>query len=539
MKTARYFGFLTVCALLSLLALTVGSSATLAAESLNISHDNGAIGDKIQVTGSGFSSGDKVYIYFAHEELDVDDDIDDIDAWEQVETMYATLSLENGGDITGSFLVPRELTDGDKTEAVSAGDYFIYATERKEGRILAMEEFTVTGIMVDPAKGPTGTEVEVEGVGFDRDENIEVLFSVHRLLIASGDDETDRDGEFKLTIIIPETPAGDYTIIVQTDEDEAQAEFTVEPESTISARTGIMGDRVSISGTGFGSSVDVTVTFGTDKIATSQTDNEGNLDVSFDVPPVRAGTYDVEVRDEYGNSGTFEFTLSTNISISPVTSQASPGYVGMEATLYGIGFRPSSMITITYTSTATIFSTTSEKDGSFSYSFGIPKGKPGENIISVTDGVNQLQLSFFMELLAPATPNLMLPAIKTQPGRPVTFDWKEVTDPSGVTYVLQVARDRGFTDLVIERYGLVESQYTMSQTEDELLDSTKKTAECWWRVKAVDGAGNESAWASARSFDTGVAPVTADWWKYLLIGLGVLILLGITFFVGRRFGLAR
>jgi len=381
----------------------------LARETLNLSRSKGTIGDKITVTGSGYSSGDKVYIYFSSEEADVDDDdIDDLNVWEEVRTTHATLSLENGGEITCSFLVPDELIDGDETEKVSAGDYFIYATEREEGRILAKEEFIVIGITeIGPARGPVGTEVELEGVGFEEEEDIEVIFYVDEIEIASGDDETDDDGEFKLTIMIPESPAGEHTIRIQIDKDEAKAEFTVEPESALSVTSGRIGDRIAITGTGFAASADATVTFGGDEVVTSQTDTHGTLSIPFDVPSVKAGTYVVEVKDEDGNSGKFEFTLSTDISISPVTSQTSPGHVGMEVTIYGTDFKPDSAITITHTDTATVFSTTSQKDGSFSYTFEIPAMRPGENTVSVTDGVNHLQVTFFMESVAPTTPQLL------------------------------------------------------------------------------------------------------------------------------------
>jgi hypothetical protein len=92
--------------------------------------------------------------------------------------------------------------------------------------------------------------------------------------------------------------------------------------------------------------------------------------------------------------------------------------------------------------------------------------------------------------------------------------------------------------MVIKKRGLAESQYTMSQTEDEMLESTKKAANYWWRVKAVDGAGNESRWTSVRSFNIGFVSAMADWLKYLLIGLGALVLLGIAFFVGKQIGRA-
>ena len=215
MKHYKIFNVLAISLILFLLIMTLPAATALARETLNLSLSKGTIGDRIEVTGSGYSSGDKVYIYFSSEEADVDDDdIDDLSVWEEVRTTHATRSLENGGDIICSFLVPDELTDGDETEKVSAGEYFVYATEREEGKILAKEEFIIIGITeIEPTKGPVGTKVRIEGGGFEEEEDIEVFFDIDEIGIASGDDETDDDGEFKLTIMIPKSPAGARTVM--------------------------------------------------------------------------------------------------------------------------------------------------------------------------------------------------------------------------------------------------------------------------------------------------------------------------------------
>ncbi|GAJ21104.1 unnamed protein product, partial [marine sediment metagenome] len=141
-------------------------------ESLKVSPTKGEIGDKITVTGSDYDYYDKVYIYFSSQEADkgdyIDDDLEGI--WEEVKTTYA-----NGeGKISTYFKVPSELTDGDEEEDVRGGEYFVYTTYTKEGKIRAVRKFTVTGITISPTEGPVGTEVEIEGVGFDKEEDIEV-----------------------------------------------------------------------------------------------------------------------------------------------------------------------------------------------------------------------------------------------------------------------------------------------------------------------------------------------------------------------------
>ena len=96
MKHYKVFSVLAVFLALVLLIMILPAPIALSKETLDLSRIKGAIGDKVTVTGSGFSSGDKVYIYFSSEKADVDDDdIDDLNVWEEVRTTYTTRSLEN------------------------------------------------------------------------------------------------------------------------------------------------------------------------------------------------------------------------------------------------------------------------------------------------------------------------------------------------------------------------------------------------------------------------------------------------------------
>ena len=71
--------------------------------------------------------------------------------------------------------------------------------------------------------------------------------------IASGDRETDDDGEFTSTIIIPESTADAHTITV-TDEsgNEPEAEFSVKPKITIDPNSGTVDEVIQVSDTGWG-----------------------------------------------------------------------------------------------------------------------------------------------------------------------------------------------------------------------------------------------------------------------------------------------
>jgi hypothetical protein len=136
-----------------------------------------------------------------------------------------------------------------------------------------------------------------------------------------------------------------------------------------------------------------------------------------------------------------------------------------------------------------------------------------------------------METTAPAIPQQSLPYGSSKPEQPVTFDWADVTDASmPVTYSLQVAKDADYGNLVINKTGLADSEYTLTDAEE--LDSVSKDSPYYWRVKATDVAGNSSDWGPDGTFYVGTT--WPGWLMWLWIGLGALVL-GIFFFwLGRR-----
>jgi hypothetical protein len=137
-----------------------------------------------------------------------------------------------------------------------------------------------------------------------------------------------------------------------------------------------------------------------------------------------------------------------------------------------------------------------------------------------------------MESTPPPIPVLLLPAAEAKVKRPVKFDWQDVTDPSGVTYTLQVAKDRNFNEIVLVKEGLTQSDYTV--TEQEELELIGKEKYYWWQVRATDGASNKSDWSTARSFSLGFAFSLPDWAIYLLGALGGLLLFAVGFLLVRR-----
>lgn len=218
----------------------------------------------------------------------------------------------------------------------------------------------------------------------------------------------------------------------------------------------------------------------------------------------------------------------------------SPGYVGMKVTISGTDFLPNRTVTVTYTTTPVVLATTTtDAMGAFSVTVTIPPSQAGNHTISVTDGANTRQFPFVMESTPPSSPAPLKPEMGAKAKAEAYFDWTEVTDPSGVTYTLQIANgeevfnSEAAESFELEKTGLTLSEYTL--TKNEKLQPVYKPNPLYWRVKAVDGASNESEWSEAQSFYTGFQwPEFVGWPLYLVIGVGGVLLFIFGFWMGRR-----
>jgi len=101
--------------------------------------------------------------------------------------------------------------------------------------------------------------------------------------------------------------------------------------------------------------------------------------------------------------------------------------------------------------------------------------------------------SFTVDTTAPGVPTLLSPASAARTNNTTpTLGWSAVTDPSGVTYSVQVSTSSAFTTTVVNVSGVAATEYTVSPALSAQL--------YYWRVRAVDGAGNSSSWPTARTF---------------------------------------
>ncbi|MFC2024647.1 IPT/TIG domain-containing protein [Chloroflexota bacterium] len=547
MKNASLFKILAMGVILSLLVVLIPASPALAAREIDLEKDEGEIGEFIDIDGDGFTPSDSqaepeplrryVDIYFTSEEVSVGDDIDDeITVYQLVEDK---ISVDDDGEFSDRFQVPVELESVSPDEAVRGGTYYVLITRWNDEDIKAFAEFTVISGEIttfSPDNGPVGTEVEVLGELFGEREDITVTYDGDSLDIV-GDDSADGSGDIDFTIIIPPSTAGDHTVIISDETlTEAEETFTVEPAMSFTPTQAPPGDTVEVSGTGYGGGESVDITLGIDLVASGDTDDEGNFSISFTVPEVDEGTYDLVAEDDEGNDVQDSFTveIGTAATINPLTSTSSPGHVGTSVTVNGVSFLANSTITITYASDPQVVATTtSDANGDFNATFTIPPSEAGAHTITVGDGTNDpVVLPFYMESQAPPVPQPLAPEMGAKAASLTQFDWEGVIDDSGVTYELQVATSEDFSaaSMVLETMGLTASEYTL--TDEQALASRSEEEPYYWRVRAIDGASNVGGWSDAGTFHLGFA--FPDWIIHLWWGLGVLGAIFLGYYLGKR-----
>jgi PGF-pre-PGF domain-containing protein len=107
------------------------------------------------------------------------------------------------------------------------------------------------------------------------------------------------------------------------------------------------------------------------------------------------------------------------------------------------------------------------------------------------------------DTVPPPTPSLVSPAngANITDNTPL-FDWSDVSDPSGVTYDIYISRDARFVSTALQKTGLTASTYELTPAEALVAGAY------YWRVRAVDGAGNIGSWSENWSFAVSIAPPT-------------------------------
>jgi hypothetical protein len=501
----------------------------------DLDRDEGYIGDEVRIYGSWDDThGRYIYIYY---ELYGEDEED----W-----YYKKVSYEEHDETDGTYSFDYDLEIPESCKGIH--DILICDDDDPDEDVATLE-FTIHPLIeIDEEEGAAGTEVGVTGFGWDEDESeIEIRFYLEDPdddyddkdlyeVAWSGDIEVDEYGSWEdVTFKVPHASKGEHWIYAVGDEsddieDDAilGVEFEVLPGISLDKESGGFGETVTVTGSGFEEDEKgIEILFDDKKVAGDiEADDDGCWEGTFEVPEAAKGTHDVTAegrKTKEEDIDEVEFEVLPGLTLTP-----TQGHVGTTLTIRGGGFLANKPVTITYDGVTKGSSTTSSKGTLSGISFEATHTQTThtvEHTVVATYDATTLSTTFIMESVAPAKPTLSSPVNDSRLGffgkQTATFTWSEVTDDSGVSYNLQIGTSADFAQVLISKTGLTEVTYIL--TGAEALDY----GTYYWRVKAIDGAQNDSGWTTAYSFKSGFLPL----WAFIVIVALIVVLIGVLVFV--------
>ncbi|MET0302718.1 MAG: GH92 family glycosyl hydrolase [Microbacteriaceae bacterium] len=288
---------------------------------------------------------------------------------EQFETELATATGGSGeytatvnwGDATALTEATAEVTEAGATLSGghvydAAGDYTVTVTVDDGVRSLA----TTTTVSVGEEAGfeptltaPTaavepGAEVGLTGAGFAPDESVEIVLSSDPQVVV--DAQTDGAGAFTATVAVPEDAADGMYPVTATGAQSlvpARAEINVvavTPEPTmptvqLSTDSARPGDAITVSGTGYASGEEVTVTFNSEPVllGTFAVNADGVFSVTVEIPEdATLGEHTIVVEGlSSGATASAAISIVEQVTPGEGTGPAAPG--GYEGILGNTG----------------------------------------------------------------------------------------------------------------------------------------------------------------------------------------------------------
>lgn len=454
---------------------------------LTISEASLTVNSTFTVTGTGFAASSPVTFL-----------LDDVDLTRTVNTNTV------GGFTMGNLSLPE----------TTAGTHTLRVHDASSNS--ATVTITVNpAVTVSPENGTAGTAITLNGKGFSANTPLRITWSGQTISTSPVTVTTDFKGSFTANLNALPGASTAYAVAASDGTNLASASFVIKPTGSINPASGPVGAPVTIKGQGFKASGGVTISYDNFLAASVSADATGNLSATIQVLPSGAGEHKITVTDQT-NTLTFQFRVVSTATLNPAN-----GVIGTDVTVSGAGFAPSRPITIKYDDTQVVQGT-ADTSGAFTIVFKAPVSRGGSHLITVTDAVNTQTLTFSMDAAAPTVPVIFQPASLAKVEPLPTLDWSDVTDPSGVTYSMELATDAAFANIVLRKTGLTTSAYTVGETEK--LRTAGRSKPYHWRVKAADGALNESAWSEPATFVVGVV---LESWAWIIIIGGSVVILGV------------
>jgi len=336
---------------------------------ITIGSSTGKVGDVVSIIGKGFQKSGVVSIYF-----------------NSSTTAVITPQADSTGSFTSSFTVPETYQGKHTVIGKDTGNY----TPRLD--------FTVNpSITVAQINASSDSQITVSGAGFTRSSTISFYIDNEKIDALTSSSATGDFSSIKITI--PGIASGSHTLkVMDSKENYDSAKITVTSAIFISPTNGPAGTPIRIKGSGFNSESLISVSYQGQSITSDPeiiiSDEDGNFNALILAPSSSAGAYNIGVSDDGSNTCTGIFTITASARL-----EKTSGVVGSNVAVNGSGFRAGTGINIKFDNSA-IASGSVGSDGLFTASFKVPASLSGQHKVIITDGLNPITLSFFIEASA-------------------------------------------------------------------------------------------------------------------------------------------
>ena len=179
------------------------------------------------------------------------------------------------------------------------------------------------------------------------------------------------------------------------------------PTISINPTSGPVGTSVTVTGNGFDPISTVAISFGGSNVTTVTPGSSGGFTATFRVP-LSSSIGDQTVKATQGsNSASKTFTVTALVNPIIFLDPAS-GPVGTSVDIAGVGFDPSSTVTLTFNGTAittTPAPVTTNNNGAFFANFTVPPSSIGPVPVIATQGSKSDSETFTVTLGSTSQPN--------------------------------------------------------------------------------------------------------------------------------------
>ena len=509
------------------------------ATSIALDPSSGKTGMQITITGDGFI-GKVATIY-----------------WDE-KRIVQNVPISKSGQINHKFEVP----------PASKGSHTVKVTDDSNwSNITASSNFSVSpSIISEPPWGKINTRIFMFGYGFAPNEG-GIKFSWDGKQLSKSPIQADKMGAWSAQFDVPTAPKGEYILGASGDSTgpgEVQTlTFTVSPFCKSTPASGPVGTRITITGVGFRPGEDgLTFTWDGPIIDTNVVaQSNGTFSFVITVPPSVKGRHILGV---YGSSFTpmgivpdLEFEVTPSIQLTPSNVVNS-----RDIRIDGSGFNADEIIAINYDKSATDATATTDAKGNFGLTMKAPSRPGKEHTVEAAGNKGGLAQASYTSgslpppALQPLSPgpgaalyiyNSVLDALSGMIKSPgslfgigsapqqsgadtslAVMNWSADAVQPGLKYSLQISKTPDFTSVAVQKDNITGTSFNL------LSSLLPATGTYYWRVRAVNDAGDIGPWSNSWKFDSlAASPLVLAIVFTIVVLLLAMIMFGIIALVSR------